>query len=247
MSRDTVIVFGASRGLGEAITLDLAAAGFAVAAACRKQSDAETIAHRIATTGGQSLPLTADVTDYAAIEAAAKQAATWSGGLVGVVNNAGVIDPIAPLADTDPADWARLISVNVVGAYNCVRASLCHLGAGGVVINMSSGAAGHPMEGWSAYCTSKAGLAMLTSAIAHEYPDIRAYGFRPGVVDTDMQGQIRASGINRVSKLRREDLLKPQVPAAGITWLLRNAPADLSGQEIDIRDDTFKARMAASR
>ncbi len=244
MPRDTVIVFGASRGLGEAIALDLAAGGFAVAAVCRKREDAMAVAARIDAAGGHALPLAADVTDFASIEAAVNEAATWSGGLIGIVNNAGVIDPIAPLGDTDPTAWARLITVNVVGAYHCVRASLAHLGAGGVVVNISSGAAGHAMEGWSAYCTSKAGLAMLTQSIAHEHQDIRAYGFRPGVVDTDMQGKIRASGINRVSKLKREDLLKPQVPAAGITWLLRHAPADLSGQEVDIRDDAFKSRMS---
>lgn len=244
MPRDTVIVFGASRGLGEAIALDLAQAGFAVAAVCRQQADAEAIAARIDAIAGHALPLAADVTDFAAIDAATRQAATWSGGLVGIVNNAGVIEPIAPLRDTDPAAWARLISVNLVGAYHCVRASLPHLGAGGVVVNISSGAAGHPMEGWSAYCASKAGLAMLTQSIAHECPDILAYGFRPGVVDTDMQVQIRASGINRVSRLRREELLHPRIPAAGITWLLRHAPADLSGHELDIRDDTFRARIA---
>lgn len=244
MPRDTVIVFGASRGLGEAIALDLAAAGFAVAAVCRKAADAEAIAGKIRESGANALPLAADVTDFASVDAVAKQAATWSGGLVGIVNNAGVIDPIAPLAGTGPVAWAGLIEVNLVGAYHCVRASLAHLDAGGVVVNISSGAASHAMEGWSAYCCSKAGLAMLTATIAHECPDIVAYGFRPGVVDTDMQGKIRASGINRVSKLKREDLLPPGVPAAGITWLLRNAPADLSGQELDIRDEAFKARIA---
>jgi hypothetical protein len=61
-----------------------------------------------------------------------------------------------------------------------------------------------------------------------------------------MQGVIRASGINRISKLRREDLLRPRVPASGVAWLVQNAPADLSGQEVDIRDESFKARMAGS-
>ena len=107
-------------------------------------------------------------------------------------------------------------------------------------------ASSHPMEGWSAYCASKAGLAMLTQSVALERPDLRVYGFRPGVVDTDMQGVIRASGINRISKLRREDLLRPRVPASGVAWLVQNAPADLSGQEVDIRDESFKARMAGS-
>lgn len=244
MSRDTVIVFGASRGLGEAIALDLAAAGLAVATVCRKAADAETIVERIKSTGGRALGLTAGVTEFGDIADVVGEAATWRGGLAGIVNNAGTIQPIAPLANTDPAEWLRLISVNLVGAYHCVRASLSHLGAGGVVVNISSGAASHAMEGWSAYCASKAALAMLTQSIAHEHPDIRAYGFRPGVVDTEMQSEIRASGINRVSKLRRDELLAPSIPAAGVTWLVRHAPFDLSGKEIDIRDEDFKARMA---
>lgn len=245
MSRDTIIVFGASRGLGEAIALDLARSGLAVASVCRKLGDAESIAQRINSLGGRALALTADVTDFGAIANVARKAAEWQGGLAGIVNNAGSIQPIAPLADTDPTQWGQLISINLVGAYHCVRASLPHLDAGGVVVNISSGAASHAMEGWSAYCASKAGLAMLTQSISHEHPTLRTYGFRPGVVDTEMQGEIRASGINRVSKLRRDELLAPSIPAAGVTWLVRHAPPDLSGQEVDIRDESFKARMAA--
>ncbi|MBN9310296.1 SDR family NAD(P)-dependent oxidoreductase [Devosia sp.] len=245
MARDTVIVFGASRGLGEAIALALASDGFAVAALCRKADDAAAIAARIEANGGAALPLCGDVAAYGEIEAAVTTAAGWRRGLAGIVNNAGVIEPIAALGESDPSAWSRLIAVNLVGAYNCVRASLAHLAEGASIINISSGAASHPMEGWSAYCASKAGLAMMTRSIAHEYPGLRSYGLRPGVVDTDMQGQIRASGINRVSKLKREDLLHPSVPAAAVAWLLRHAPADLSGQEIDIRDDALRSRMDA--
>lgn len=245
MSRDTVIVFGASRGLGAAIALKLAASGLAVGVVCRKKGDAETIAARIGSAGGQALALTADVTNFGDITDVVHKAAEWRGGLVGIVNNAGRIQPISPLTDTDPTQWAQLVSVNLVGVYHCVRASLAHLDAGGVVVNISSGAASHAMEGWSAYCASKAGLAMLTQSIAHEHPNLRAFGFRPGVVDTEMQGEIRASGINRVSKLRRDELLDPSIPAAGVTWLVRHAPPDLSGQEVDIRDESFKARMTA--
>ena len=158
MPADTVIVFGASRGLGEAIALELASTGLAVAAVCRSSADADSIAEKIEAKGGRALPLAGDVTDFATMEAASERAAGWQGGLAGIVNNAGVIEPIAPLAETDPERWARLISVNVVGAYHCVRASLPHLSANGLLVNISSGDAGHPMEGWSAYCTSKAAL-----------------------------------------------------------------------------------------
>lgn len=246
MPTDTVIVFGASRGLGEAIAIALGEAGFAVAAVCRRQSDADAVGATIAETGAVALPLVADVTDYAAVSAVVEAAHGWRGGLAGIVNNAGAIEPIAALADTDPAAWAQLIAVNLTGAYHGIHAALPRLATGGVVVNISSGAAGHAMEGWSAYCASKAGLAMLTQSIAEEYGSrgILAYGFRPGVVDTEMQGTIRASGINRISKLKREDLIQPAIPARGVAWLLRTAPADLSGQEIDIRDESFRSRMA---
>ena len=195
------------------------------------------------------LPLVADVTSYGQVDAAVRDARDWRGGLAGIVNNAGIIEPIAALGETDPEQWARLIGVNLVGAYHGIRASLAHLPARGVVVNISSGAASHPMEGWSAYCASKAGLAMLTQCVAQEggATGILAYGLRPGLVDTDMQAEIRASGINRISRTRREDLLSPQVPAAAVSWLIRKAPADLSGQELDVRDETFRARYTGGR
>lgn len=239
-----VLVLGASRGLGRAIAFALADAGFSVAVACRRYSDAEAVANEIGKAAGRALPLAVDVADYASVETAARAANEWA-GLAGIVNNAGVIDPIGRIGDTDPAAWARLIDVNVTGAYHGVRAALPLLRDGGVIVNVSSGAASNPMEGWSAYCASKAALAMLTRAIAHEYgaTGILAYGFRPGVVDTNMQAEIRASGLNPVSQIPREDLLQPEVPAHGVAWLFSARPTDLSGSEIDIRDEDFRNRM----
>jgi NAD(P)-dependent dehydrogenase (short-subunit alcohol dehydrogenase family) len=88
-----------------------------------------------------------------------------------------------------------------------VRATLPSMLAnrGGTVINISSGAAHRALEGWSAYCCAKAGFAMLTTALALETTrsGVRVFGLAPGVVDTDMQVTIRASGINRVSQIPR--------------------------------------------
>lgn len=240
----TVIVFGASRGLGAAIAMALAAADFAVAAVCRKQTDANQLSSAIIRNGGRALPLVADVSDYSAVRSAVAQATNWHGNIVGMVNNAGVVEPIGLLQDTDPVAWRRLIAVNLIGAYHCLHATLPAMTAGAVVVNISSGAAAHAMEGWSAYCASKAGLAMLTQSVAEEYGPrgIVAYGFRPGVVDTEMQGTIRASGINRISQLKREDLLRPEVPAGAVAWLLRERPLDLAGTEVDVRDAGFARR-----
>ncbi|MCR8726184.1 SDR family oxidoreductase [Frigidibacter sp. ROC022] len=242
-----ILILGASRGIGLAAAEALAARGFPVALGCRKPADAQAAAARLAETGAQALPLTVDVTDFAAVEAAVAATCDWKGALGGLVNNAGIIEPIGRLAETDPAAWAHLIQVNLTGAYHGLRAALPRLARGGAVVNISSGAASAPMEGWSAYCASKAGMAMLTRSVHHEYgaEGVRCYGFRPGVVDTGMQVSIRASGINPVSQLPRESLAPPEVPAAGIAWLIAEAPEDLSGQEVDIRDETFLARMNA--
>jgi NAD(P)-dependent dehydrogenase (short-subunit alcohol dehydrogenase family) len=86
-----------------------------------------------------------------------------------LVNNAGVIEPIGALVQSDPAAWRRSIEVNLLGAYHTAHATLPRmLEAGkGTVINISSGAAHRPLEGWSAYCSAKAGLAGGASRRSH--------------------------------------------------------------------------------
>jgi NAD(P)-dependent dehydrogenase (short-subunit alcohol dehydrogenase family) len=85
---------------------------------------------------------------------------------------------------------------------------------------------------------------MVTQSLALEYGarGIRVFGFAPGVVDTDMQGAIRASGINPVSKLPRENLAGVDDPARAIAYLCSAAADDLAGGELDIREASFRAR-----
>jgi NAD(P)-dependent dehydrogenase (short-subunit alcohol dehydrogenase family) len=85
---------------------------------------------------------------------------------------------------------------------------------------------------------------MLTRSLALEAGErgVRTYGLRPGVVDTGMQAKIRASGVNAISRLRREDLADPQLPARAIAWLCTDAAADLAGQEVDVRDEAIRRR-----
>ena len=158
-----------------------------------------------------------------------------------------MIEPIASVADSDPTVWARNIEINLVGAYNPIRALLPRMikAGGGTIVNVSSGAAIRPLEGWSAYCTGKAGLAMLTRAIMLENPSngIRVFGFQPGTTDTDMQVAIRASGINMISKIPRENLTPVAHPAAAIVYLCTPAADDLNGQEFSLRDEPFRARL----
>src|SRR5262249_31749066 len=134
-----------------------------------------------------------------------------------VVNSAGVIEPISLLVQSNPSAWRRNIEINLIGGYHVLRATVPHMieRGRGTVINISSGAARQPLEGWTAYCSAKAGLAMLTDALVLETcpSGVRVFGLSPGIVDTDMQDQIRLSGINRVSQIPRANLAPAEHPA----------------------------------
>ena len=241
------LVTGASRGIGAATARALAAAGASVALLARDDALAGKIAGEIAAAGGQAASFACDVADYGAVESALAEAERRLGPCDILVNNAGVIEPIAPLAESDPAAWARSISINLVGGYNAVRAVLPGLLArgGGRIVNVSSGAAHRPLEGWSAYCAGKAGLAMLTDAITLETAanGIRVFGFSPGTIDTDMQASIRASGINPVSRIPRGDLTPVDHAVRGLVYLCTPAADDLAGHEVSLRDDVFRQRI----
>ncbi|MEI7771560.1 MAG: SDR family oxidoreductase [Chloroflexales bacterium] len=237
------LVTGAARGIGRATALELARCGAQVVAGVRRAADAEALAADLAAIGPGHLARPCDVSSYDQVAATVAAAHAQFGRLDVLVNNAGVIAPERLLAEVDPALWAENITVNLVGAMHACRAALpALLASGGTIINLSSGAASRPLEGWSAYCASKAGLAMLTQSLHLEYgpAGLRAYGLRPGVVDTAMQVAIRAAGLNTVSKIRREDLADPADPARVVAWLCSAAPADLAGQEVNIRDERVR-------
>ena len=246
-----VIVTGASRGIGAAAAEALAQAGASVMLAARDGARASTVARAITDAGGRAEAMGCDVSDYGAVEQLVQATREKLGPVDALINNAGMVDPIGPLAVTDPAAWARNIAVNLTGAYHAVRAVLPDmLAAGrGTIVNLSSGAAHRPLEGWSAYCAGKAGLAMLTASIALETASsgIRVFGLSPGTVDTDMQGAIRASGINPVSAIPRAALAPVEHPAQAIVYLCTRDADDLSGQEMSLRDEAFRGRIGLSR
>ena len=215
-----IIVTGASRGIGAAAATALAQAGATVVLTARDGKLTEQVAQSI---GGSASAIPCDVSDYAAFEALAVDTRSRFGRLDALVNNAGVIEPITSIAESDPKAWARNVDINLTGAYHAIRAVLPGmLGAGGgTIVNVSSGAAIRPLEGWSAYCSAKAGLHMLTRAVALETAGkgIRVFGFQPGTTDTDMQVLIRASGVNPVSQIPRGNLTPVAHPAAAIVYL----------------------------
>jgi benzil reductase ((S)-benzoin forming) len=111
-----------------------------------------------------------------------------------LVNNAGWLGEVKPLGSIHPAAIEKLFQINLIAT-----AILCRLfveqtqSSQGrrTVINISSGAARYPVPSWSNYCSSKAGLEMMTRVMALDHPEIRCWSVSPGVVDTEMQGEIR--------------------------------------------------------
>src|ERR1700709_1159639 len=239
-----IIVTGASRGIGAAAGAALARAGATVVLPAGDGNLTQEVARSI---GGAASARACDVSDFAAFAGLVAETRNRFGRLDALINNAGVIEPIASIADSDPATWARTIDINLTGAYHAIRAVLPGMLAdgGGTIVNVSSGAAIRPLEGWSAYCSAKAGLHMLTRAVALETAGkgIRVFGFQPGTTDTDMQVLIRASGINVISKIPRGDLTPVAQPAAAIVFLCTPAADDLNGQEFSLRDESFRARL----
>lgn len=238
-----VVVTGASKGIGHAIAETLASGGSRLVLAVRSSASADALAREF---GDVALVVQVDVAAPDAAEVVLQAGLEHWGRLDALVNNAGVIDPIAPLAKTDALAWEASIQINLLAPYRFIRGLLALPSDGSKrrIINLSSGAASQALEGWSAYCAGKAALAMLTRSVHIEHgTEALAFGLLPGLVDTDLQATIRSSGINRVSQLPRSALRPVAEPANAVAFLLSGAGDDLAGGEIDIRNAQFRERV----
>lgn len=232
------LVTGAGQGIGLATALSLHAAGAKVIAGYYRSPSA-------------SLPaeidqISLDVTQQNTVDAAAKLIGAKYGALDILVNNAGVVAPIGHFDDLSSEDIATAFDVNVVGAHRVVKAVLPFLKRShGVIVSAGSGAAFTPLEGWSAYCASKAALAMLSQVIDLE---IRALGIKTfflGIppTDTGMQAKIRSSGLNKISEIPQSSLNPVEVPASVIAWLCSPKARDIEAVLVDVRDEIFVKMM----
>jgi NAD(P)-dependent dehydrogenase (short-subunit alcohol dehydrogenase family) len=244
MTGKTVAITGASRGIGAAAARSFAAAGANVVMLAR---DREAIVDLAGEIGTQALAVPCDVTRYWEVEAALAAAVKTFGRLDVLINNAGVIDPIAQIAAADPDAWGQAIDVNLKGVFHGARAALPLMlaGGGGTIITVSSGAAVNALEGWSAYCASKAGAKMFTACLHKEMggQGIRALGLSPGTVATDMQREIKASGVNPVSQLDWSDHIPPEWAAQALVWMCGPDADRWLGDDISLRDPEVRAAV----
>lgn len=234
MDRQLAVVTGGGTGLGRSLCHVLAARGMDVLAVGRRRQPLEE------TSSGYPKyiqPLTADVAEVRGREAV--RGAVAERRVRCLVHNAGVLEPLGPLADVDLVQWRRAQSINVEAPLFLTQSLLDRL-PGGRVLHISSGAAHHGYAGWGAYCTSKAALYMLYQVLSQELADrgITVGSLRPGVVDTPMQALIRNQSpetfpdVGKFLDLHASGKLEdPDRVAAFTAWLLLDVPEQEYGRE----------------
>jgi len=215
----TAIVTGAGRGIGRAIALAFAAEGAAVALAARSRADLAEVAGEIrAAGGGRALAIPTDVTNDGAVEALVEQTLADLGRLDILITSAGTA-AFAALADSKPADWDAMLSVNLRAAMVCCRAVLPPMmrQGSGTIVNVASIAAKRALPGSAVYPATKAGLFGFSRVLAEE---LRSTGVRvgvlmPGAVDTPLWDTLGGSP-PRDKMLRPEDVARAAVLMASL-------------------------------
>ncbi len=193
----TALVTGAGRGIGRAIALGLAADGARVALLARSVDQLAEVAAAVSAAGGTALVVPADVGDPQGVNQAAALVLAEFGAVDILINDAAVVAPLGPTVSVDADAWALAFAVNVAGPMRLTQAVLPGMieRGWGRIANVSSGIAAHPtaMIGMNAYAASKSALEAHTFNLAAELAGtgVTANVYRPGSVDTAMQGWIR--------------------------------------------------------
>jgi NAD(P)-dependent dehydrogenase (short-subunit alcohol dehydrogenase family) len=244
-----VLVTGASRGIGEAIARALAADGWRVTLAARSLDALHALRESMpAMVGAEPACVVLDVADPASVERAFAAAREAAGPLHALVNNAGLVET-GPTARVPLATWQRMLDVNLTGTFLCTQAALPDLLAtGGRVVNIASTAAQRGYAYCAAYAAAKHGVLGFTRSLALELATkgVAVNAVCPGYTDTD----IVREGVARVMSATGRDeatalagfvaanpmgrLVAPAEVAATVRWLLRDAPASITGQAFSI-------------
>lgn len=202
----TIVITGASRGLGAGMARTYLERGHKVAA-CSRSPPPKDLENSADTEGRLYYQSNVDVCDPDAVKDFLENTAKNLGPDIDVwINNAGILDPIKPIRETNFADFEKNIQINLMGTFHATKAYINYSrsrakdtgGVSSTLVNISSGAAVKGYAGWGAYCSGKGAVDRLTEcALAEEQSDeksklcFRAYSIAPGVIDTEMQEKIR--------------------------------------------------------
>ena len=245
MSRKTILITGASRGIGRAAALLAGRRGWSVGVNyVRDEAGAAAVVKEIQRAGGKAVAVHGDVAFEADIVEMFSATVRTLGALDGVVVNAGVVAPTARLVDMSVERMRRVFDINVLGAYICAREAARRLstslgGHGGSIVLISSAAArlGSPNL-YVDYAGSKGAIDTLTLGLSKELgPEgVRVNAIRPGLIETDIHASggepERAKRLGATAPLGRPGL--PDEVAEAIVWLLSDAASYTTGALLDV-------------
>jgi len=238
MKQKVTLITGASRGIGQAIALRLAAEGSDLALLARDGERLAEVARQAAAAGVRALAIPADMSDGTAVEAAVEKTVSELGALHHIVANAGITADQLTMR-LKPADWDRVMAVNLTGTFRLVRAAL-----GGmvrarygriVIISSIAGLMGNP--GQAAYAASKAGLVGFAKSLAKEVGsrNITVNVVAPGLIETDMARALpETRRAEMVAQVPLGRLGTPEEVSSAVRFLLGNEASYITGAVLNI-------------
>ena len=233
----TAIVTGSTRGIGKETALLLLKNGMNVIISSRNQENIDNIIQKVSVKFPSKkeniLGLKCDVSNYSDIKFLVGEAIKRFGKIDILVNNAGIVY-FKSLIDTTEEEWDRTIDINLKGVFLFTKEVLPHMienKAGGIIVNVSSGAGKYGFPNLSSYCASKFGIIGLTESIAKEVDkfNIKVMTICPGRVDTKMMEDIIKEGFNKSNA----DLMEPEEVAKKIYDMIFNQKGYRNGQSIE--------------
>lgn len=241
MNDKIVLVTGGARGIGAAVSLAAARAGYAVAINYRERADcAEEVARRVRADGGRAITVAGDVAVEADVLAMFATVDADLGRLTALVNSAGISAPASRVDALSERDLTRIFAINVIGTYLCAREAIkrmstAHGGSGGAIVNLSSAAARLGAAGAGVhYAATKGAIDSFTFGLAQEVAaeGIRVNAVSPGVIDTEMQPPGRVEKLTPTLPMKRPG--RADEVAAGVLWLLSDAASYVAGTVLNV-------------
>ena len=235
LSNKTILITGASSGIGEASVRELAEAGARLFIGARRTDRLESLARELGGTIGWS---ELDVTQADSFEAFAKAAEDKFGQADVLINNAGVM-PLSLLADLKTDEWRRMIDVNIHGVLNGIATLLPRFMArkSGHFVNVASVGAHMVLPTGAVYCATKFAVRAISEGLHQEHDDIRTTVISPGVTETELGNDITAPDVAAGLQEWRKKSLKPVAIARAIRFALEQ-PDSVDVNEIIVRPTT---------
>lgn len=231
-----VIVTGASSGLGEATALRLAKSGAKLMLAARREDRLKELVAIIAKSGATATYKVTDVTDFAQVEALAKETLSTYGRIDVLINNAGLM-PLSPLDQVKVEEWDQMIDVNIKGVLYGIAAVLPTMRSqkSGHIINLSSVAGHHVFPSGAVYCATKYAVRAISEGLRLESNgEIRSTNISPGAVATELTNTISDKNtVDNVNKLYAIAIDADAI-ARAITYAIEQ-PSDVDVNEMIIR------------